>query len=228
MSSQKKTLPKFTTKTSCKTWKNKVQMWQIVTLVEKNQQAITIFLESLEGNLKAEKAVSDLTITDLDNDQGINLFEKLTKYFKVKQLMKHIVRTQHLYLSKEHFYQKVIQHDMKLPDAIFTFKLLTGDQVIDDERKLAFTMSSNLNIEVMKSALKRLFVSHPINHKHKDIQIKQEAFYSKKYNQYDKKKNIWPLFMDGVQLPLPRGSLLLTTKFPEISGTHVIDPKRKD
>ena len=30
---------------------------------------------------------------------------------------------------------------MKLPDAIFTFKLLDGDQVIDDERKLAFTMS---------------------------------------------------------------------------------------
>ena len=40
----------------------------------------------------------------------------------------------------------------------------------------------------MKSALKRLFVSHPIHHKHDDIQIKQEeAFYNKRYNQYDKK-----------------------------------------
>ena len=39
----------------------------------------------------------------------------------------------------------------------------------------------------MKSALKRLFVSHPIHHKHDDIQIKEVAFYNKKYNQYDKK-----------------------------------------
>ena len=35
------------------------------------------FLESLEGNLKAVKVVPDLTTTDLDNDQGINLFENL-------------------------------------------------------------------------------------------------------------------------------------------------------
>ena len=43
-------------------------MWQLVASVEKNQQAIIIFLESLEGNLKAGKAVSDLTATDLNTD----------------------------------------------------------------------------------------------------------------------------------------------------------------
>ena len=49
-------------------------------------------------------------------------------------------------------------------------------------------MSSNLNFKGMKSALKRLFVSHPIHHKHDNIQIKQEeAFYNKRCNQYDKK-----------------------------------------
>ena len=46
--------------------------------MEQNQQAIIIFLESVEGNPKAEKAVSDLTATDLNTDQGMNLlFEKL-------------------------------------------------------------------------------------------------------------------------------------------------------
>ena len=35
--------------------------------------------------------------------------------------------------------------------------------------RLALTMSSNLNFEGMKSALKRLFVSQPIHHKHDDI-----------------------------------------------------------
>ena len=43
-----------------------------------------------------------------------------------------------------------------------------------------------------------------------------------------KKKTLWPLFMDGVQLPqglepLRGGSLLFTTKFPEVPGTHSID-----
>ena len=86
-------------------------------------------------------------------------------------------------LEYEHLYQKMMQHDKELPDAILIFKLLDGAQGRDDERKLALTMSSNLNFKGMKLALKRLFVSHPINHKHDDIQIKQEeAFYSKKYN----------------------------------------------
>ena len=47
-------------------------MRQIVTSVEKNQRAI-IFLESLEGNPKAEQAASGVTATDLNTDQGINL-----------------------------------------------------------------------------------------------------------------------------------------------------------
>ena len=42
------------------------------------------------------------------------------------------------------------------------------------------------------------------------------------------KKTLWPLFMDGVQLlePIRGGSLLFTTKFPEIPGTHFIDLRR--
>ena len=58
-------------------------MWQIVTSVDKTQQAIIIFLESLEGNPKAEQLVSDLTATDLIADQGMNLlFEKFDKVFQ--------------------------------------------------------------------------------------------------------------------------------------------------
>ena len=75
-------------------------MWQIATSVEKNQQAIIIFLESLEGNLKAEKAASDLTATDLNTDQGMNLlFEKLDKVFQSETIKE--AYTQHLHISKE-------------------------------------------------------------------------------------------------------------------------------
>ena len=51
--------------------------------MEKDKQSFIIFLESLEGNLKVEKAVSDLTATDLNTDQEMNLlFEKSDKAFQ--------------------------------------------------------------------------------------------------------------------------------------------------
>ena len=67
---------------------------------------------------------------------------------------------------------------------------MDGAQVTD-ERKLAVTISGNLKFEGMETALKHLFVSHPIHHKLDDIQIKLEvALYSKKYNQHDKKNKV--------------------------------------
>ena len=145
----------------------------------------------------------DLTATDLNTDQGMNLlFEKRDKVFQSEttdeaySMYSAFIsskRTDQMHMSDyileyEHLYQKMIQHDMKFPDVILTFKLLDCAQVTDDEWKLALTMSSNLNFEGMKSALKRLFVSHPIHHKHDNIQIKQEeAFYNKRCNQHDKK-----------------------------------------
>ena len=62
-------------------------------------------------------------------------------------------------------------------------------------------MSSYLNFEGMKSALKSLFVSHPIHHKPDNIQ--EEAFYSKKHNQYDIKNKIHSSFRKPNNKPNP-------------------------
>lgn len=68
--------------------------------------------------------------------------------------------TVHIFEYK-HLYQiMMLQNNLKLPHAVLTFKLLDGAPVTDDERKLSSTISSNLNFEQMKSALKWLFVSH--------------------------------------------------------------------
>ena len=67
--------------------------------MEKNQQAINIFLESPEGNPKTANAVPDLTATDLNTDQGMNFFEKLDKVFQSETTDE---STQHLYLLKGH------------------------------------------------------------------------------------------------------------------------------
>ena len=44
---------------SYKTWKNKIDMWKIAPAIPKEQQAIIVLLELLEGNDKAKKALSE-------------------------------------------------------------------------------------------------------------------------------------------------------------------------
>ena len=59
--SLKKTPPKFQNGMPYKTWKNKIDMWELVKTIEKKKdRAIVVLLESLEGKVKAEKAVQDL------------------------------------------------------------------------------------------------------------------------------------------------------------------------
>ena len=148
-------------------------MWQLVTSVPKKEQTI-ILLDSLEGNAKVEQAVSDLTATEFNNDEGINtLFAKLDLVFKDETLDEaystysnfisfnkkdDMIMTDYI-LEFEHLYCKMMEYEMKLPDAVLTFNLLDGANITDDERKLALTVCSItvLNFDRLKSALKRLF-----------------------------------------------------------------------
>ena len=67
---------------SYKTWKNKIDMQKTVTAIPKEQQTIIVLLESLKGNAKAEKAVSESTTVDV-NENGMKLpIEKLNKVFE--------------------------------------------------------------------------------------------------------------------------------------------------
>ena len=90
----------------------------------------------------------DLTATDLNTDQGMNLlFEKRDKVFQSEttdeaySMYSAFIsskRTDQMHMSDyileyKHLYQKMIQHDMKFPDVILTFKLLDCAQVTDDE-----------------------------------------------------------------------------------------------
>ena len=70
---RKTTPPIFKEGMSYKSWKNKIDMWQLATSVKKEEQAIVVLLESLDCNAKAEKAVSELTANELNTNEGMNL-----------------------------------------------------------------------------------------------------------------------------------------------------------
>ena len=58
-------------------------MWKIAPAIPKEQQAIIVLLELLEGNAKAKKALSEWTATDVNNENGVKLqIEKLDEVFE--------------------------------------------------------------------------------------------------------------------------------------------------
>ena len=77
----KRTPPVFHEDMVYKTWKNKLNMWQIITLVPKKEQGIVVSLDSLEGNGKAEKAIADIKAEEVNNGDGIKVIEKLDQIF---------------------------------------------------------------------------------------------------------------------------------------------------
>ena len=192
----KKTPPKFIQGMSYETWKNKIEMWKIVTSISKKEQGIIVLLESLEGNNRAEKAVSELTAAQLNIDTGLDvLLEKLDKVF-VSDTVDEAYSTYSRFIKfhktsdmsmteyiieYEHLSHKMIEHKMTLPDTVLTFKLLDGANLTEDDRKLALTLSSDLKLDTMKSALKRIFTKLTQQTETNDNQNfkDEEAFFSK-------------------------------------------------
>ena len=154
---------------SYKVWKNKLEMWQLVTSVLKNQQAIIVRLEALENNVKAEKAVDQITAAELNTDTGMNtLLNKLDKVFQSETIdeayntyscfinfNRHDDTDMNDYITEyEHLYKRMEDFDMKLPDAVLAFKLLDGANITEDDRKLTLALGKEMNFNDMKSALK--------------------------------------------------------------------------
>ena len=129
----KRAPPKFTDGMLYKTRQNKIEMWELVTDVPLNKHGIIVLLDSLEGNAKAEKAVIDLSASQLNNDGGLNvLFAKLDLVYQEEAVDEaYNVYSKFINFSKsdemnmtdyilefEHLYNKMIEHEMKLPNSI--------------------------------------------------------------------------------------------------------------
>ena len=120
-------------------------MWRTVCGYAKKEQTTVVLLQFLNENKKAEKAVSKLTVTDLNVDDGLeNLLEKLDSTFKMEKtqesynVYKDFNKFQQLedvsindyILEFEHLNDRMIQFDLKLPDNIICLKLLESVSLI--------------------------------------------------------------------------------------------------
>lgn len=169
-----KGIPKFGGNDVYTTWRNKVVMWSLVTNIAKRNQAINVRLDAFIDNPKAEKAVSALKAEDLHRDGGLDvLLERLDHVFKADKvdnayeayskfnsLSRKIDQSISDYILEfEHLQLRAKEFDMEYPETILTFKLLDGANLTKQEREMALTVGNDLNLEKMKSALKRIFAS---------------------------------------------------------------------
>ena len=188
-------------------------MWKLLTSIQAKEPGIVRLLESIDGNAKTKKAVSELTAAELNVENGLNLLlEKLDKVFQEETIDEaYNIYSSFINLSKcedmsineyiiesEHLNKKMIQNQMKLPNIVLTFKLFHGPNITSEERKLALTLCSDLDFDKMKSALERLFTTSS-NHSHSQdniVAIKQEqTFFNKKCKKSNDKAN--PLGKNG-------------------------------
>ena len=109
---------------------------------------IVVLLDSLDGNAKAEKAVSELTVAELNVENGLNLLlKKLDKVFQddnidevsnVYSSFTNLSKREDMSINEyiiefEHLNNKMIPRQMKLPNKVLTFKLLDGANITNQE-----------------------------------------------------------------------------------------------
>ena len=142
-------------------WKHDVEIWQVVTELEKKQGPV--LYRSLEG--QAKKACSNIAVKDLCDKDGFNLimqklenvfakdaeqmaFEDCMKFetFKCSPEMS-IVE----YITEfERLYNRIQVHDMKHADGVLAYKLLINANISEEKQSMCRATMGKLTFENIK------------------------------------------------------------------------------
>ncbi|KAK7907197.1 hypothetical protein WMY93_015809 [Mugilogobius chulae] len=161
--------PPFDEKTSYETWKNEIEIWRLVTDLDKKKQALAVTL-SLAG--RARESALEIPAGDLNADTGMaTLLTKLDSVFlKEEKDRQYEAYTEFDRITREsgvsmvdyivefeRRYNRLQKFKMELPDAVLAFKLLDTAGLNIKDKQLALTACSSVSFANMKSALKRIF-----------------------------------------------------------------------
>ena len=139
--------------------KNELEMWQLVTDLEKKKQALAVTL-SLTG--KAREAALNIKSEDLNSDEGMKtLIQTLDKWFLQEAIDSAYdahknfngfrkpgdMNINDYIVEFDQRYHKIVQHKMTLPDAVLAFKLLENANLSNHERQLALTTCTDLSYD---------------------------------------------------------------------------------
>ena len=163
--------PKFENESGYENWKKDISIWGELTDLPESKRALAIHL-SLTG--RARIASSEISVDDLKKDDGVDtllakldslfLPEKGRRQFTAFHNLYNLRRSENLNIAEfvsefEHMYFKFQSEDMKLPDVVMAFMLLSSCKLTESDVQLVMTGITDVTYSNMKSVLKRIFSS---------------------------------------------------------------------
>ena len=187
-------------------WKNEVQMWNLVTELDKKKRGLALAL-SLQG--KPREVALEINPASLNVDDGVEiliaeldkLFEKDKKdqtysaYTAFDKYKRENMNMSEYIINFEQKYNKCKKFEMPLPDTVLAFKVLDNAGLSQSDRQLALTACSDLKFDTMKAALNRIFATKSsLSESASAVTVKEEsAFVAERYgNKYNYKKKSYP------------------------------------
>ena len=192
MSSSMKSPPVWSDDKSFETWIKELDMWFIVTSVEKKKHAPLIILESLTG--RKREIAKEIPLSELNADDGVEkLLDKLRPLFgknevdstfevfiSFQELERKTDQSVHDYiLAFETVSQKLKNVGIDLPTSVLACKMLYSARFTPNERQMVLAATSKLEYELMKSSMKRIFCDKPSvsSTKNEVSELKQEPVF---------------------------------------------------
>jgi hypothetical protein len=161
--------PVFGDQDDYETWKNELKMWQLVTDLDVKKQALAVTL-LLKGQAKA--IALEIDSSELHDANGMTtLLKTLDKAFQKDETdiaysvytnFESLQRLEGQSMSEyivefERLYNLCRKHNMELPDAVLSFKILDKAGLPQKDKQLELIAANDLNFQNMKSALKQIF-----------------------------------------------------------------------
>ena len=169
MGSKNKVPPKLTDKTNYADWKYDITVWQKFTDLVKEKQGPALFLslegkalecargvdiDALSGNDGFGKVVAALDALFL-KDADTRAFLEFKEFYEYRRKPSSDVTD--FVAHFEYLYNKVLKHNMTLPEGVKAFFLLKAANVSVDHEKLARATCSELKYETMKQNIIKIF-----------------------------------------------------------------------
>ena len=152
-------------------WKKEVAIWSFQTSIEPVKQGSALYL-SLEGKPR-ETVLAEVSLTDLSSADGIKkIFECLDRYYKKDETKSAFTAFDEFikfrrssktslkdYLIEFNLkYHRIENFDMKLPDGVLAYLLLTCANISDEKMEICRATCPSLTYDNMRQTIEKVGV----------------------------------------------------------------------
>ena len=170
-------------------WLREIEIWQCVTDIEEKKQGPVVYLSLPD---KIRKSCNDISVSDLNKDNGLNTLITKIKTLYAKDInalaymaydqFENFKRTDEMtivdYINEfECLNNKIHQFDMVLPTGVLAYRVLNNANISSEKKQLIRATVVSLTYENMTKQLKALYDSTANSSTNELVDIKSEPVY---------------------------------------------------